>query len=218
MWAKAGDFLHEKAEILIALGSLAIAILSLIFSAYGVYVANRAQAYTEGLENGRRSIVLVVDPADRGNSLKVEPLQSGMRFLSGRAYFPREIVEGAIPVDPEDGFRLMGSIMSGIEAHVLDSTPAVEGYASVSEGGIPIVIYSYYAFEGQVYEDWSLYNITFLAQLGPPESGGQATARLTGLIVGKRINSMGEDVAKQLPDALWDSMKEQNFGLPEIIQ
>lgn len=176
--------------------------------------AERLQTYTESLESLRRSIVLVGDTGSQKDRLKVAPLQPSMQFLSGYAYFPNEIIEGKVPIDSQGEIRWMGSIIGAIEDHVSDSTPVLDGHVSVSEGGIPVVVYSYYAFEGQVYEDWSLYNATFLAQVGSQANGG-TKAQLTGLVYGKRINSMGEDEAKNMPNTLWISMKDQNFGLPK---
>ncbi len=214
---KFGRLLRFKTETIISSLSLAVAALSLIFAVYSVLIASRAQTFTENLENLRRSIVLVGDTADQQDSLKVKPLQPSMQFLSGYAYFPNEIIEGAVPIDSHGEVRWMGSIIGGIENHVSDSIPALEGHVSFSEGGIPVVVYSYYAFEGQVYEDWSLYSATFLAQVGSEENGG-TKAQLTGLIYGHRMNSMSEDEAKNTPSKLWSSMKDQNFGLPKMSQ
>lgn len=210
--------LQLKSETIVSILSLFVAALSMMFSVYSVLIASRAQTYTESLDALRRSIVLVGDTGDQQDSLKVTPLQPSMKFLSGYAYFPNEIIEDAVPIDSKGEVRWMGSIVGAIEDHVSDSTPALEGYVSIREGGIPVVVYSYYAFEGQVYEDWSLYIATFLAQVGSQESGGGVKSQMTGLIYRHRINSMTEEEAKKTPNELWSSMKDQNFGLPKIPQ
>lgn len=194
--------------------SLIIAIFSFVFSAFGVSIADRAQTYTENLENSRRSIVLEGDTGSQEDSLTIAPLQQGMRFLQGYAYFPNEIIDRAVPIDSKGHVRWMGSIMANIEQHIWKNTPALDGYVSISEGEIPLVIYSNYAFEGQVYEDWSLYTATYIAQVGRKETGGLTKANLTGLIYRYRMNAMDEEEAKHTPEALWNSMKEQDFGLP----
>lgn len=102
---KFDGFIRLKTEHLISFASLAVAALSLILSVSGVFIALRAQTYTENLESSRRSIVLVGDPGDQQDTLTVTPLQSGMKFLSGYAYFPDEIIEGAVPIDSQGKVR-----------------------------------------------------------------------------------------------------------------
>lgn len=212
-----GNLLRYRTENVISTVALAVSAFSLLISSFGIYIAHRAQTYTESLDSSRRSIVLIGDTGDQQESLRVEPLQPAMKFLSGYAYFPNEIIDRAVSIDAQGTVRWMGSIINGIQDHVSASTPVLDGHVSIVEGGIPVVIYSYYAFEGQVYKDYSLYSATFLAQVGSQEDGG-TRAQLTGLIYGRRINSMSEDGAETLSDELWNSMKKQKFGLPELPQ
>lgn len=202
----------------IEFGALIVAVLSFLFSLYGINVADRAQSSAKQAQEARRSIVLVGDSGENEMSLRVTPIQSDMTFLSGKAYFPSEINEGAVPIDNDGELRWTASLIFALQELAKQNVPPIEGHVIASEGGIPVVIYSYYAFEGVSYEDWSLYNVPIFVQINPPESGGMASVRLKGLIFGSRLNALGEEEAVQVPDTVWNAMKLQGMGTLEIPQ
>ncbi len=179
-----------KLENCLSIGAMIVAVISLIIAYSSWSVANDALDDSRLQFRQERQLVLKGIFYDLKNEKCVDwgvaPIAEGFQYQQGRVILPPSIDRNATYIEANGRVRFLHGACWSIQHFAERRMKPKQGFVSVSEGDIPIILESSYAVKGEAYNDTSLYLLHVIA--GVPHGGeGQSTVTFTGLSFVERL-------------------------------
>ena len=137
--------------------SIYISILSIIISSIAAFYTYKS--YDINYKQYKDDQLIVLNGKfENDTTLYVSSIDE-KKFIKGKLFFPSSITNESVEINNDGFVRGMGSFLLKLKNIISKKYKYKKDYISISDIRIPIVIYSYYASNGNSYTDFSLYTI-----------------------------------------------------------